>query len=310
MKVRAAHHIIGAVVGRSAWSRCIHGTCPSRGVSGTARAALLLTHRMLTFIPQGCNDVRRRYAAMPQDIDGAITRWRKASGATRSNSLIMCPADAAKRRRVALPPSRRATAQDGAPDDDQFLVRKLRPFRVVFGLEIDLGTFCVRPRASAKRRWRARWEKIMTFIIRVCASLFRIAQGRPQSGDPPGRNDFEGCCAHLIPPLDRFSPTMQGRKWLDPRFPLICCRVLPAMLWLRLTGNALPPGIGSCLERLTAPAITLIKLAGLDAQVRRPARPSHADHHAETGSRHVPVWPLRHSARPAGAEAPGSSAAI
>ena len=70
--------------------------------------------------------------------------------------------------------------------------------------------------------------EIMTFVIRVCASLFRIAQGRPQSGDPPGRNDFEGCCAHLIPPLDRFSPTMQGRKWLDPRFPLICCRGLAA----------------------------------------------------------------------------------
>ena len=38
------------------------------------------------------------------------------------------------------------------------------------------------------------------------------------------------------------------------------------MLWLRLTGNALPPGIGSCLERLTTPAIALIKLAGLDAR--------------------------------------------
>src|SRR6478735_4231421 len=36
------------------------------------------------------------------------------------------------------------------------------------------------------------------------------------------------------------------------------------MLWLRLTGNALPPGIGSCLERLTTPAIALIKLAWLD----------------------------------------------
>jgi len=39
------------------------------------------------------------------------------------------------------------------------------------------------------------------------------------------------------------------------------------MLWLRLTGNALPPGIGSCLERLTTPAIALIKLAGFDVQV-------------------------------------------
>ena len=40
--------------------------------------------------------------------------------------------------------------------------------------------------------------------------------------------------------------------------------VLLPMLWLRLTGNALPPGIGSCLERLTTPAIALIKLAWLD----------------------------------------------
>ena len=193
------------------------------------RAALLLTHRMLTFIPQRCNDVRRRYAAMPQDIDGAITRWRKASGAARSNSLIMRPADAAKRRRVALPPSRGATAQDGAPDDDQFQVRKAAAF--------SRGLWPGGPsrhmlRASSGQR-EATLEgavgEIVTFIIRVRATLFRIAQGRPQSCDPPGRNDFEGCCAHLVPPLDRFSPTMQGRKWLHPRFPLNCCRVLPAI---------------------------------------------------------------------------------
>ena len=36
------------------------------------------------------------------------------------------------------------------------------------------------------------------------------------------------------------------------------------MLWLRLTGNALPPGISSRLKRLTAPAIALIEPTGLD----------------------------------------------
>ena len=183
---------------------------------------------MLTFVLQGCNDVRRRYAAMPQDIDGAITRWRKASGAAHSNSLIMRPANAAKRRRVALSPGRRARAQDGAPDDDQFQMRKAAAFACGLwpgGLSRPLL------RTSSGQReatLQGAMGKIVTLIIRVCASLFRIAQGRPQSGDPPGRNDFEGCRAHLIPPLDRFSPTMQGRKWLDPRFPLICCRVLPA----------------------------------------------------------------------------------
>jgi hypothetical protein len=49
-----------------------------------------------------------------------------------------------------------------------FWCGKLRPFRVVFGLEIDLSTFCVRLRASAKRRWRAGWG-------RSCPSSSRLA---------------------------------------------------------------------------------------------------------------------------------------
>src|SRR4051812_30431261 len=65
---------------------------------------------------------------MPQHIRGAIARWHKASGAACRNSLIMRRANAAKRRGVALPPSRRATAQDGSPDDDQFQVRKAAAF--------------------------------------------------------------------------------------------------------------------------------------------------------------------------------------
>ena len=36
------------------------------------------------------------------------------------------------------------------------------------------------------------------------------------------------------------------------------------MVWLRLTGNALPPSIGSRLERLTATFIALVELARLD----------------------------------------------
>ena len=65
---------------------------------------------------------------MPQDIDGAIARGCKASGAALRNRLIMRPANAAKRRRVALRPSRGAKAPDGPPDDDQFQVRKVAAF--------------------------------------------------------------------------------------------------------------------------------------------------------------------------------------
>jgi hypothetical protein len=183
----------------------------------------------LTFASQRRNDVRRWYAAMPQDIHGAITRWRKAGGAARDNRLIMRPADAAKRRLVALPPSRGANAQDSPPDDDQFQVRKAAAFAC--GL---------RPGSQSRRMLRAlsgqseatlegAVGEIVTLIIRTRATLFRIAQGRPQPCNPPGRNDFERCSVHLVPPLDRFSPTMQGRKWLHRRFPLICCRVLPAI---------------------------------------------------------------------------------
>src|SRR6478735_11453318 len=79
-------------------------------------------------ISQRRHNVGRWQAAMPQDIDGAIARGCKASGAALRNRLIMRPANAAKRRRVALRPSRGATAPDGAPDDDQFKVRKVAAF--------------------------------------------------------------------------------------------------------------------------------------------------------------------------------------
>jgi hypothetical protein len=133
-------------------------TCPSRAVSGPAEAVCLLTRRILTLASQRCNGVRRRYAAMPQDIDGAVARWRKASGLARRNSLIMRPANTAKRRRVALLPCQRVTAQDSAPDDDKFQVRKASAFPCGLGLEARSGPCVARSRAKAKRRWRARWE--------------------------------------------------------------------------------------------------------------------------------------------------------
>src|SRR5829696_2586728 len=161
--------------------------------------------RILIFTSQRRNDIRRWYATMPQDINGAIARWRKASGAARSNRLIMCPANAAKRHRVALPPSRGAKAQDRPPDDDQFQVRKAAAFSG--------GLWPGDPSPHILRASSGQCEatlegavgEIMTLIIRVCATLFRIAQGRSQSCDPPGRNDFEGRSVHLVPPVDRCS---------------------------------------------------------------------------------------------------------
>ena len=185
--------------------------------------------RICLFSSQRRNDVRRWYAAMPQNIDGAIARWSNASGVARSNRLLMRPANAAKRRLFALPPSRGANAQDGAPDDDQFQVWKAAAFPR--GLWPG-GPFRPMLRAlsgQSEATLKGAMGKIVTFIIRVCATLFRITQGRPQPCNPPGRDDFERCSVHLVLPLDRFSPTMQGRKWLHRRFPLICCRTPPAI---------------------------------------------------------------------------------
>ncbi len=60
--------------------------------------------------------------------------------------------------------------------------------------------------------------QIATLIIPVCATLFRIAQGRSQPCDPPRRNDVERYTVHLIPSMDPSSPTMQSRKSLHSRF--------------------------------------------------------------------------------------------
>jgi len=174
------------------------------------------------------NDIRRWYATMPQDIDGAIARWRRASGAALRNRLTMRPANAAKRRRVALRPGRGAKAPDGAPDDDQFQVRKV----AAFSCRLWPGSPSRHIRRASSGKCEATLKgtvgEIVALIIRVSATLFRIVQGGPQSCDAPGRNDFEGCRVHLVPPLDRCSPTMQGRKWLYPEVPLNYRQVLPA----------------------------------------------------------------------------------
>ena len=148
-------------------------------------------------------------AVVPQDIDGAIARWRQASGLARRNSLIMRPANAAKRRLVTLLPSRGATAQDSAPDDDVFQVRK--PAAFACGLWSGGES---RPMLHASsRQSEATLEgavgEIMTLIIQICTALFGIAQGRPQSCDPPSRNGFEGRSVHLFSPFDRCSPAVQ-----------------------------------------------------------------------------------------------------
>ena len=197
---------------------------------------------------------------MPQDIDGAIARRRQASGLARLNSLIMRPTNAAKRRPVTLPPSRGATAQDSAPDDDLFQVRKPATFACGLWSESRARHILHLSSAQCKAKLEGAVEEIVAVIIRICATLLRIAQGRPQSCNPPGRNGFEWCSIHLIPPSDCFSPTMQ-----DPEFPpSTVAGLFRRMFWQRLTGNAPPPGISSCLERLTAPAIALIELAQLD----------------------------------------------
>jgi hypothetical protein len=125
------------------------------------------------------SDIHRWCAPMPQDIDGAIARWGKASGLARRNSLIVRFANASKRHPVALAPSGGATAQYSAPDDHQLQVRKAAAFAC--GL---------RPRSRARhilhapsRQCEATLEgavvDIVTVIIRIRTTLLGIAQGCP-----------------------------------------------------------------------------------------------------------------------------------
>jgi hypothetical protein len=153
---------------------------------------------------------------MPEDIDGAITRWRKTCSAAGRNGLIMRPANAARRCAVALPPSRRATAQDGSPDDDQFQVRKA----AAFACGLWPGGLPGHILRTSSRTCEAPLEstvgEIVACVIGTRATLLRIAQGRPQPCDPPGWNDLKGCSVHCFSPLNPLAPTMQGPKWLNP----------------------------------------------------------------------------------------------
>jgi hypothetical protein len=142
-------------------------TMPLASGPRTAQAARLLTRRILTFALQRRNDLRRRYAAMPQLIDGAIARWRKPGGAARSNGLIMRSSNAAKWHRVALPPGRGATAQDGPPDDDQFQVRKAAAFSRGPWPESSYWAMPCAPTSQSEATLQGAVGEIMTFIIRV-----------------------------------------------------------------------------------------------------------------------------------------------
>ena len=199
----------------------------ARGLgSGTSRP--LLTHRMLTFVLQRSHDVRWRYPAMPQDIDGAITWWRKASGAAGSHSLIMRPAMLPN---GAVSPCLQAverTLRIARQMITSFRCGKQRPLRVVFGLEARFGPCFARRSGQSEATLKGAMGKIVTLIIQVRATLFRIAQGCPQSCDPPSRNRFEGCCVHLVPPLNRFAYPA-GAEMTRSQVPLNCCRVLPAI---------------------------------------------------------------------------------
>jgi hypothetical protein len=205
-----------------------HGACPSRA----AQAVHLLTRRSLTLALQRCNDICRWHAPMPQNIDGAVARWCKAGGTARSNGLIMRPANAANRRFVALPPSRRATAQDSPPEDHQLQVRKAAAFSGGLWPGGQSRHMLRASSGTCKATLKGAVGEIVTLIIQVRATLFRIAQGHPQACDPPGRNGFERCSVHFLPDLDCFSPTIHdGRKRRHPEFLLSCRRVHPVNAW-------------------------------------------------------------------------------
>ena len=71
------------------------------------------------------------------------------------------------------------------------------------------------------------------------------------------------------------------------------------MHWLRLTGNTLPPGIGSRLKRLTAPAIALKEPTGLDPRsvdfinAEAQALPGEEVEKPRSQMRCVPTWANR-----------------
>ena len=62
-----------------------------------------------------------------------------------------------------------------------FRCGKLRPLRVVFGLEARLGTFVARRRAKCEATLKGTVGEIVALIIRVRATLFRIAQAGPDT---------------------------------------------------------------------------------------------------------------------------------
>ena len=125
---------------------------------------------------QGRNDGRRWHAAMPQDVDGTIARWREAGGAASGHSLIMRPANAAKRCRVSLLPSRGALIQDGPPDESLFQVRKA----ATFPRGLRFGRWSRRNAQALSSEREAPLEstmnEIVPLIVQIRATLFRVTQ--------------------------------------------------------------------------------------------------------------------------------------
>ena len=125
---------------------------------------------------QGRNDGRRWHAAMPQDVDGTIARWREAGGAASGHSLLMRPANAAKRCRVPLLPSRGSMIQDGPPDDSLFQVRKAATFPGGLRFGRRFRRIDQAPSGGREAPLERAMNKIVALIIRVRATLFRVSQ--------------------------------------------------------------------------------------------------------------------------------------
>ena len=125
---------------------------------------------------QGRNDGQRWHAAMPQDVDGTIARWREAGGAASGHSLIVRPANAAKRCRVTLLPSRGTMIQDGPPDDSLFQARKAATFPGGLRFRRRSRRIDQAPSGERKAPLEGAMNEIVALIIRARATLFRVTQ--------------------------------------------------------------------------------------------------------------------------------------
>ncbi len=139
-------------------------------------------------LEQGLFHIHGRYTAVPEHIDGAVSRRRNVQRGAFGGGQPMRLDDSAERGPVALPPVRRTDGEDRPPDRHPLRQGEVTALAGRLGRAWRVGAVGSPERETAGERPVA---QVGASIVGQPSPLLRIAERQTQPGDAPGRDGLE-----------------------------------------------------------------------------------------------------------------------